>query len=153
MIDRTQLILDVLAQHATTRDGKVQVELAQLRYLPPRLARRAQISLSRFAGGIGDRDRARAGDRLTSEERLATGDAEIVDAHADNQGVGDSRVQMEGAPNGIRTRTVSATCVDTRGEANTSVPTGTTTSVSVSGPPGVQVGRAVTGGSVGHHNR
>ena len=63
VIDRTQLILDIFAQHATTRDGKLQVELAQLRYLLPRLAQRAEVSLSRLAGGIGGagtgRDEAR----------------------------------------------------------------------------------------------
>ena len=78
VIDRTQLILDIFAQHATTRDGKLQVELAQLRYLLPRLAQRAEVSLSRLAGGIGGRgpgetklevDRRRTRDRLTRLER------------------------------------------------------------------------------------
>ncbi len=78
VIDRTQLILDIFAQHATTRGGKLQVELAQLRYLLPRLAQRAEISLSRLAGGIGGRgpgetklevDRRRTRDRLTRLER------------------------------------------------------------------------------------
>ena len=55
VIDRTQLILDIFAQHATTRDGKLQVELAQLTYRMPRLAQRADVSLSRLAGGIGGR--------------------------------------------------------------------------------------------------
>lgn len=40
MLDRTQLILDIFAQHATTRAGKLQVELAQLKYTLPRLAGR-----------------------------------------------------------------------------------------------------------------
>ena len=78
VIDRTQLILDIFAQHATTRDGKLQVELAQLKYLLPRLAKRAEVSLSRLAGGIGGRgpgetklevDRRRTRDRLTRLER------------------------------------------------------------------------------------
>ncbi len=55
VIDRTQLILDIFAQHARSRDGKVQVELAQLKYMLPRLAQRADQSLSRLAGGIGGR--------------------------------------------------------------------------------------------------
>ena len=55
VIDRTQLILDIFAQRATTGDGKLQVELAQLRYRMPRLAQRADLSLSRLAGGIGGR--------------------------------------------------------------------------------------------------
>jgi GTP-binding protein HflX len=55
VIDRTQLILDIFAQRASSRDGKLQVELAQLRYRLPRLAHREDLSLSRLAGGIGGR--------------------------------------------------------------------------------------------------
>ena len=81
VIDRTQLILDIFAQHATTRDGKLQVELAQLKYRLPRLAQRADVSLSRLAGGIGGRgpgetklesDRRRTRDRVTRLERELT---------------------------------------------------------------------------------
>jgi GTP-binding protein HflX len=77
VIDRTQLILDIFAQRASTRDGKLQVELAQLRYLLPRLAQR-DTSLSRLAGGIGGRgpgetklemDRRRVRDRIARLER------------------------------------------------------------------------------------
>jgi GTP-binding protein HflX len=80
VIDRTQLILDIFAQRATTGDGKLQVELAQLRYRMPRLAQRADLSLSRLAGGIGGRgpgetklesDRRRVRDRITRLEREA----------------------------------------------------------------------------------
>ena len=53
-IDRTQLILDVFAQRAWSRDGKLQVELAQLRYSLPRLTEK-DAGLSRLAGGIGGR--------------------------------------------------------------------------------------------------
>ncbi len=53
-VDRTQLILDIFAQRATSRDGKLQVELAQLRYDLPRLTDR-DAGLSRLAGGIGGR--------------------------------------------------------------------------------------------------
>ncbi|MFH1062699.1 MAG: GTPase HflX [Candidatus Omnitrophota bacterium] len=53
-IDRTQLILDIFARHARTSEGKVQVELAQLQYLLPRLAGKG-IVLSRLGGGIGTR--------------------------------------------------------------------------------------------------
>ena len=53
-IDRTQLILDIFAQRAKSRDGKLQVELAQLRYDLPRLTDR-DAGLSRLAGGIGGR--------------------------------------------------------------------------------------------------
>ncbi|HNR29450.1 MAG TPA: GTPase HflX [Candidatus Hydrogenedentes bacterium] len=53
VIDRTQLILDIFAQHAHTREGKLQVELAQLSYILPRLAGRG--SIMRQQGGIGVR--------------------------------------------------------------------------------------------------
>lgn len=53
VIDRTQLILDIFAQHAQTREGKLQVELAQLNYILPRLAGRG--SIMRQQGGIGVR--------------------------------------------------------------------------------------------------
>ncbi len=54
VIDRTQLILDIFARRAHSNEGKVQVELAQLRYLLPRLAGKG-ILLSRLGGGIGTR--------------------------------------------------------------------------------------------------
>ncbi|MCX8116318.1 MAG: GTPase HflX [Desulfobacterota bacterium] len=72
VIDRTQLILDIFAQRAKTREGKTQVELAQLKYLLPRLGRKT-LALSRLTGGIGGRgpgetkleiDRRRARDRI-----------------------------------------------------------------------------------------
>lgn len=54
VIDRTQLILDIFATHAHTREGQLQVELAQLNYLLPRLSGRGE-ELSRLGGGIGTR--------------------------------------------------------------------------------------------------
>lgn len=54
IIDRTQLILDIFAQRARSKEGKLQVELAQLQYILPRLAGQG-ISLSRLGGGIGTR--------------------------------------------------------------------------------------------------
>jgi GTPase len=54
VIDRTALILDIFAQHATSREGKAQVELAQLNYLLPRLRGWGE-SLNRMGGGIGTR--------------------------------------------------------------------------------------------------
>ena len=54
VVDRTQLILDIFARRARTREGKLQVELAQLKYLLPRLVG-AHASLSRLGGGIGTR--------------------------------------------------------------------------------------------------
>ncbi len=77
VIDRTQLILDIFARRARTKEGKIQVELAQLRYNMPRLVGR-NPSLSRLAGGIGTRgpgeskleiDRRRAKERITRLEQ------------------------------------------------------------------------------------
>jgi GTP-binding protein HflX len=54
VIDRTQLILDIFARHARTREGQLQVELAQLEYMLPRLAGRG-VQMSQLGGGIGTR--------------------------------------------------------------------------------------------------
>lgn len=54
LVDRTMLILDIFAAHARTREGRLQVELAQLQYTLPRLAGEG-VSLSRLGGGIGTR--------------------------------------------------------------------------------------------------
>ncbi|MBG9589100.1 GTPase HflX [Cytobacillus firmus] len=54
IIDRTQLILDIFAQRARSKEGKLQVELAQLQYLLPRLSGQG-VQLSRLGGGIGTR--------------------------------------------------------------------------------------------------
>lgn len=54
VIDRTQLILDIFARHARTREGMLQVELAQLEYMLPRLTGRGR-EMSRLGGGIGTR--------------------------------------------------------------------------------------------------
>jgi GTP-binding protein HflX len=76
IIDRTQLILDIFAQRAQSRDGKIQVELAQLKYSLPRLGQKDD-ALSRLTGGIGGRGpgetkleigRRRAKERVTHLE-------------------------------------------------------------------------------------
>src|SRR6476660_7006609 len=54
VIDRTQLILDIFARHARSREGQLQVELAQLNYLLPRLTGRG-VEMSQLGGGIGTR--------------------------------------------------------------------------------------------------
>jgi GTP-binding protein HflX len=54
VLDRTQLILDIFARHARTREGQLQVELAQLEYMLPRLTGRGK-SMSQLGGGIGTR--------------------------------------------------------------------------------------------------
>ncbi|HZS10789.1 MAG TPA: GTPase HflX [Nitrospirales bacterium] len=79
VIDRTQLILDIFARRAHSREGKIQVELAQLRYLLPRLSSGGKTTaFSRLGGGIGGRgpgetkletDRRRVRDRIAHLER------------------------------------------------------------------------------------
>ena len=79
VIDRTELILDIFAQRAQTKEGKLQVELAQLKYLYPRLVGKGQ-TLSRLGGGIGTRgpgetkleiDRRRIREKITFLEEEA----------------------------------------------------------------------------------
>jgi len=73
VMDRTQLILDIFAQHAVTRAGKLQVELAQLRYTQPRLVGRNR-AMDRLMGGIGGRGPGETRletDRRKSRERMA----------------------------------------------------------------------------------
>ena len=65
VIDRTQLILDIFAQRARSTEGKIQVELAQLEYLLPRLTGRG-IYLSRLGGGIGTRG---PGEKILESDR------------------------------------------------------------------------------------
>lgn len=78
VIDRPQLILDIFAQRAQSREGKLQVELAQMKYLLPRLVMGSNAAFSRLAGGIGGRgpgetkletDRRRVRDRIAQLER------------------------------------------------------------------------------------
>ncbi len=78
IIDRSQLILDIFAQRAQSREGKIQVELAQLKYLLPRLIVGQDSAFSRLAGGIGGRgpgetkletDRRRVRDRINRLEK------------------------------------------------------------------------------------
>jgi len=73
IVDRTMLILDIFAQHARSGDGKLQVELAQLKYALPRLVGRNTM-LSRLAGGIGGRGPGETKleiDRRRARERIA----------------------------------------------------------------------------------
>jgi GTP-binding protein HflX len=77
VIDRPQLILDIFAQRAQSREGKIQVELAQLKYMLPRLIAGHDSAFSRLAGGIGGRgpgetkletDRRRVRDKIARLE-------------------------------------------------------------------------------------
>jgi GTP-binding protein HflX len=81
VVDRTQLILDIFAQRAQTREGKLQVELAQLKYLLPRLVTK-NTAMSRLTGGIGGRgpgetkleiNRRRVRDRINRLEKALKG--------------------------------------------------------------------------------
>src|SRR4051812_1777829 len=81
VLDRTQLILDIFAQRARSREGRLQIELAQLQYLLPRLTR-MWTHLSRQTGGIGTRgpgetqlevDRRRVQERIAKLERELEG--------------------------------------------------------------------------------
>lgn len=89
VIDRTELILDIFAQRAQTREGKLQVELAQLKYLLPRLIGKG-LTLSRLGGGIATRgpgetkleiDRRRIRERINSLEK----ETERIRSHRDTQ--------------------------------------------------------------------
>jgi GTP-binding protein HflX len=99
VIDRTQLILDIFAKRAHSRDGKVQVELAQLKYLFPRLAMK-QEALSRLTGGIGGQgpgettleiQRRRARDRIARLERE-------IERLAKERGVRRAKRESRGVP-------------------------------------------------------
>ncbi|HEV8140646.1 MAG TPA: GTPase HflX [Pyrinomonadaceae bacterium] len=81
VVDRSQLILDIFAQRAQSREGKIQVELAQLKYILPRLVIGQNSAFSRLAGGIGGRgpgetkletDRRRVRDRIHRLEKELT---------------------------------------------------------------------------------
>jgi GTP-binding protein HflX len=83
VIDRSQLILDIFARRARTHEGKIQVELAQLKYLLSRLMSRGDSGLSRLEGGIGGRgpgeqklevDRRRVRDRIKTLEKMLLGE-------------------------------------------------------------------------------
>ncbi len=99
VIDRTQLILDIFAQRAQTREGKLQVELAQLKYILPRLVTK-DTAMSRLTGGIGGRgpgetrleiNRRRARERIRRLEQAVA----IVQK---NRGQQRSRRSKKGLP-------------------------------------------------------
>lgn len=99
VIDRTQLILDIFAQRAQSREGKLQVELAQLKYLLPRLVTK-NTAMSRLTGGIGGRgpgetkleiNRRRARERIARLEKAL---AEVVQ----QRGQQKARRRKQGLP-------------------------------------------------------
>jgi GTP-binding protein HflX len=89
IVDRTQLILDIFARRARTREGKLQVELAQLKYLLPRLVG-AGAALSRLGGGIGTRGPGET--KLETDRRRIR--ARIHAVSSDIEGVRRRRAQL-----------------------------------------------------------
>lgn len=96
VIDRTQLILDIFARRARTREGKLQVELAQLNYLLPRLIGRG-TELSRLGGGIGTRGPGETRlevDRRRIRRRIAELDKAIGDVRKHRELLRRSRKEI-----------------------------------------------------------
>lgn len=96
VIDRTQLILDIFAQRAFSKEGKLQVELAQLNYLLPRLLGKG-LALSRLGGGIGTRgpgEKKLEEDRRRIQERISKikGDIRKIQARRSHQRKSRKRV-------------------------------------------------------------
>ncbi len=96
VIDRPQLILDIFAQRAQSREGKLQVELAQLKYLLPRLVIGQNSAFSRLAGGIGGRGPGETKletDRRRVRDRIAQLDKQVDNLGRQRQERRKSRVQ------------------------------------------------------------
>lgn len=97
VVDRTQLILDIFARRARTREGQLQVELAQLNYLLPRLAGRG-IQMSRLGGGIGTRGPGETQlemDRRKIQQRISKIEESVESVRA---GRGIQRRQRQSVP-------------------------------------------------------
>jgi GTP-binding protein HflX len=85
IIDRSQLILDIFAQRAQSKEGKIQVELAQLKYLLPRLIAGQDSAFSRFAGGIGGRGPAKRNSKpIVVVCAIASNDSNAKSKRSDN---------------------------------------------------------------------
>ena len=97
VVDRTQLILDIFARHARTREGQLQVELAQLEYMLPRLAGRG-VAMSQLGGGIGTRGPGET--KLETDRRRIQ--RRLVQLRSDLEGVrrvrGQQRQRREAVP-------------------------------------------------------
>lgn len=100
LIDRTGLILDIFARHAQTREGRLQVELAQLEYRLPRLTRMWTHLSRQAAGGVGLRGPGETQlevDRRRSSERIARLKGELREVHAHRELYRQKR-RREGLP-------------------------------------------------------
>jgi len=117
VLDRTQLILDIFAQRAESRDGKLQVELAQLKYTLPRLGQKDD-ALSRLTGGIGGRGpgetklelgRRRARERIQRLERelVQIGKQRVVRRQRRNES-GLTRIAIVGYTNAGKSTLLNA---------------------------------------------
>ncbi len=98
VIDRTMLILDIFAQRAKSREGKLQVELAQLRYMLPRLMGRG-TALSRLGGGIGTRGPGETKletDRRHIRRRIGSLKEQLEEAEAAREVTGKRRKKNSG---------------------------------------------------------
>jgi GTP-binding protein HflX len=97
VIDRTQLILDIFARRARTREGQLQVELAQLTYLLPRLTGRG-VAMSRLGGGIGTRGPGET--QLETDRRKIQRRIKIIERDLDHVRAGRSiqRRQRQAVP-------------------------------------------------------
>jgi GTP-binding protein HflX len=99
IVDRSQLILDIFAQRAQSREGKIQVELAQLQYLLPRLVTK-DTTMSRLMGGIGGRGPGETKleiDRRRARERIARLQQELRNIRAQRERLRKKR-RYEGVP-------------------------------------------------------
>ncbi|MBN3958093.1 GTPase HflX [Nostoc sp. NMS8] len=97
VIDRTEIILDIFAQRARTQEGKLQVELAQLEYMLPRLRGRGQ-EMSRLGAGIGTRGPGETKletERRTIERRINQLQQEVNDLQAHRARIRQQRQQQE----------------------------------------------------------
>jgi GTPase len=97
VLDRTQLILDIFARRARTREGQLQVELAQLSYLLPRLTGRG-VQMSRLGGGIGTRGPGET--QLETDRRKIQKKIKLIERDLDNvkAGRGIQRRQRQSVP-------------------------------------------------------
>nr|WP_017303783.1 GTPase HflX [Spirulina subsalsa] len=97
VVDRTEVILDIFAQRAQSRAGKLQVELAQLEYMLPRLTGRGQ-AMSRLGGGIGTRGPGETKletERRTIQKRIARLQREVNELQAHRSRLRQQRQQQE----------------------------------------------------------
>ena len=97
VLDRTQLILDIFAARARTKEGQLQVELAQLNYLMPRLAGKG-VMMSRLGGGIGTRGPGET--QLETDRRKIASKLKAIKLHLDRvrNGRGIQRKQRQSVP-------------------------------------------------------